>query len=162
MSKQLPPPTLAIQATEVPARKKPSNYPPIFAARLAGRRKHPLGDWFGLTHFGINLTYLAPRATSALRHSHSRQDEFIYILQGNPTLISDAGEYELEAGMCAGFKAGAGLSHHLINRTQQEVVYLEAGDRQAGDEAVYPEDDLLAVLDEHGQWRFTHKDGSPY
>lgn len=162
MSKQLPPPTLAIQATEVPARKKPSNYPPIFAARLAGRRKHPLGDWFGLTHFGINLTYLAPGAASALRHSHSRQDEFIYILQGNPTLITDAGEYELEAGMCAGFKAGTGLSHHLINRTQQEVVYLEAGDRQAGDEAVYPEDDLLAVLDEHGQWRFTHKDGSPY
>jgi len=128
---------------------------------MAGRRKHPLGDLFGLANFGVNLTRLAPGAVSALRHAHSRQDEFIYVLQGSPTLHTDEGRTALAPGMCAGFKAGTGNAHCLVNDTGEEVVYLEVGDRTAGDEGSYPDDDLVARLVEGG-WRFEHKDGTPY
>lgn len=151
----------AIQASEAPARVKPSNYPEPFAARMAGRQKQPLGDLFGLTNFGVNLTRLAPHAVSSLRHAHTRQDEFIYILQGHPTLHTDAGRTRLAPGMCAGFKAGSGNGHRLLNETAEEVVYLEVGDRTPGDEGSYPDDDLKALL-VAGQWKFVHKDGTPY
>ena len=92
---------VAIFAADAPARVKPSNYPEPFASRMNGRRKHPLGDVFGLANFGVNLTRLAPGAVSALRHAHSRQDEFVYILEGTPTLRTDAGATLLAPGMCA-------------------------------------------------------------
>jgi len=152
---------VAIVAAQAPPRTKPSNYPEPFASRMAGREKRPLGDLFGLTNFGVNLTRLLPGAGSALRHAHTRQDEFIYILQGNAVLVTDAGEAQLCAGMCAGFKFGTGNAHQLLNRSGEEVIYLEVGDRSAGDAAVYPDDDLQAALVE-GKWRFMHKDGSPY
>ena len=136
----------AISACEAPARVKPTNYPEPFASRMTGRVKQPLGDLFGLTNFGVNLTRLAPRAVSALRHAHTRQDEFVYILQGHPTLHTDEGRTRLSPGMCAGFKAGTGNGHRLINETEEEVVYLEAGDRTPGDEGSYPDDDLQALL----------------
>jgi uncharacterized cupin superfamily protein len=151
----------AVVAAEAPARSKASNYPEPFAARMAGRRKQPLGDLFGLTNFGVNLTRLAPNAVSALRHAHSRQDEFVYILQGRPTLHTDAGRTRLAPGMCAGFKAGTGNGHCLINDTKEDVVYLEVGDRTPGDEGTYPDDDLKATRVD-GQWQFVHKDGTAY
>lgn len=128
---------------------------------MAGREKRCLGDWFGLSNFGVNLTTLSPGAVSALRHAHTTQDELIYILHGHPVLISDAGEMQLSPGMCAGFKAGTGNAHQLVNRTSEEVQYLEIGDRSPGDGVVYPDDDLQAVLVD-GRWQFTHKDGSRY
>lgn len=152
---------IALPAAEAPARTKPSNYPEPFASRMAGREKRPLGDLFGLTNFGVNLTRLAPGAVSSLRHAHTRQDEFVYILQGHPTLHTDAGRTALAPGMCAGFKAGTGNGHRLINETTQDVVYLEIGDRTAGDEGSYPDDDLKALRVD-GKWQFVHKDGSPY
>ena len=152
---------IAINAAEAPARAKSSNYPEPFASRMAGRVKRPLGDLFGLTNFGVNLTRLAPRAVSALRHAHTRQDEFVFILQGHPILQTDQGRTQLSPGMCAGFKAGTGNGHHLINETSEDVVYLEVGDRAPGDEGSYPDDDLQALLVE-GKWRFVHRDGSPY
>ncbi|MGH8668454.1 MAG: cupin domain-containing protein [Burkholderiales bacterium] len=152
----------AIKARDAPARARRSNYPEPFASGVAGREKRPLGDLFGLQNFGVNLTRLAPGAVSALRHAHSRQDEFIYVLEGQPTLVTDAGETLLEPGMCAGFKAGSGEAHHLVNRSSQDVVYLEVGDRTPGDEAIYPDDDLQAAVGEDGRWRFTRKDGTPY
>jgi len=151
----------AIRATDAPARIKRSNYPEPFASRMAGRSKHPLGDVFGLVNFGVNLTRLAPGAMSALRHAHSRQDEFVYILQGRPTLHTDEGRTPLAPGMCAGFKAGTGNGHCLINETKEDVVYLEIGDRTPGDEGSYPDDDIKAALVD-GKWRFTRKDGSTY
>jgi uncharacterized cupin superfamily protein len=152
---------VALSAAQAPLRTKPSNYPEPFASRMAGRQKRPLGDLFGLTNFGVNLTHLAPGAVSALRHAHSRQDEFIYILQGHPTLHTDEGRTPLAPGDCAGFAAGSGNGHRLVNETAEEVVYLEVGDRTEGDKVLYPDDDLQAVqLD--GQWRYAHKDGSPY
>ena len=157
----LPTYPLAIVAAEAPARTKASNYPEPFASRMAGRRKQPLGDVFGLTNFGVNLTRLAPGAVSALRHAHSRQDEFVYVLQGHPTLHTDEGRTSLAPGMCAGFRAGTGNAHRLVNETGDEVVYLEVGDRTAGDEGSYPDDDLKALRGE-GAWTFVHKDGTPY
>lgn len=152
---------IAIIAAEAPARSKPSSYPEPFAALMVGREKRPLGDLFGLTNFGVNLTRLAPNAVSALRHAHTKQDEFVYILQGYPTLHTDEGRSQLSPGMCAGFKAGSGNGHRLINETSEDVIYLEIGDRTLGDEGSYPDDDLKAVFME-GKWTFVHKDGTPY
>src|SRR5258705_4124942 len=101
---------------------------------MAGREKRPLGDLFGLTNFGVNLTRLAPNSVSSIRHAHTKQDEFIYILQGHPTLHTDQGRTHLSPGMCAGFKAGTGNGHRLLNETSAEVVYLEVADRTSGDE----------------------------
>ena len=99
---------------------------------------------------------------SALRHAHSRQDEFIYVLQGRPTLVTDSGETELEPGMCAGFKAGTGDAHRLVNRSKSDALYLEIGDRSARDGVTYPDDDLKATLTADGAWRYTKKDGTPH
>lgn len=152
---------VAVLASQAKPRTKRSIYPEPFASRMAGREKRPLGDVFGLANFGVNLTKLMPGAVSALRHAHSLQDEFIYVLHGHPVLITDAGETQLAPGMCAGFKAGTGDAHQLLNRSSEEVTYLEVGDRSAGDSAVYPDDDLQAVLVD-GEWQFSRKDGSPY
>ncbi|MDA8383246.1 MAG: cupin domain-containing protein [Betaproteobacteria bacterium] len=152
----------AIVAAEAAPRTTPSIYPKPFAARMAGRQKHPLGEVFGLKNFGVNLTRLEPGAISALRHAHSRQDEFIYVLSGTPILVTGEGETLLGPGVCAGFRAGAGSAHHLVNRSGEPVVYLEVGDRSPGDEATYPDDDLQAALGPDGQWRFAHKDGASY
>jgi uncharacterized cupin superfamily protein len=152
----------AIAALDAAPRAKPSNYPEPFAARVAGREKRPLGDVFGLANFGVNLTRLRPGACSALRHAHAKQDEFVYILSGNPILIDDRGEVQLLPGMCAGFKAGTGNGHHLVNRSGEDVLYLEIGDRTPGDSATYPDDDLAAGLGADGSWQFKHRDGTPY
>ena len=152
---------VAIVAAEANPRTKPTNYPEPFASRMNGRVKRPLGDVFALTNFGVNLTRLAPGAGSSLRHAHSTQDEFIYVLEGSPVLITDAGETQLSPGMCAGFKADTGNGHQLLNRTAEDVVYLEVGDRTAGDSAFYPDDDIQAVF-MSGAWQFAHKDGTSY
>ena len=152
---------VAIVAADAPARVKPSNYPGPFASRMRGREKRPLGDLFGLTNFGVNLTRLVPGGVSALRHAHSKQDEFVYILAGRPTLHTDEGKMELAPGMCAGFKAGTGNGHRLINETGEDVVYLEVGDRAPGEAVNYPDDDLVAEYVD-GKLRFAHKDGTAY
>jgi len=153
---------VAIAALDAPPRSKPSNYPEPFASRMAGREKRPLGDLFGLSNFGVNLTHLAPGAGSALRHAHSKQDEFIYVVAGHPVLVTDEGETALAPGMCAGFQAGSGNGHQLLNRTGADVLYLEVGDRSAGDAVTYPDDDLRAAMGGDGKWQFVHKDGTPY
>ncbi len=152
---------IAVVATQVAPRTKLSNYPEPFVSRMEGREKRLLGNLFGISNFGVNLTRLLPGASSALRHAHSKQDEFIYILHSHPMLLTDAGETQLSPGMCAGFKAGTGNAHQLVNRTSEAVSYLEVGDRSAGDSAVYPDDDLQALLVD-GKWQFAHKNGSPY
>lgn len=154
---------VALFAAEAAPRARKSIYPEAFSGRIGERIKRPLGDPFGLTVFGVNLTTLKPGAMSALRHAHAKQDEFVYILEGYPTLVTDEGETQLKPGMCAGFKAGTGNGHHLLNKGQHDVVYLEIGDRTPGDSAEYPDDDLRVLKSENGQRRvFVHKDGSPY
>lgn len=154
-------PSIAVVAAEAPPRTRQSNYPEPYASRMAGREKRPLGDLFGLTNFGVNLTRLAPSGSSALRHAHAKQDEFIYVLRGNPTLLTDEGETQLSPGMCAGFKAGSGNGHCLVNRTTEEVVFLEIGDRAPGETVAYPDDDLQLIL-VGGKQKFAHKDGTLY
>lgn len=161
MADPRPPYPVAVVAADAPTRTKPSNYPEPFASQMSGRQKQPLGDLFGLVNFGVNRTRLAPNAVSSLRHAHTKQDEFIYILQGHPTLHTDAGRTRLSPGMCAGFKAGTGDGHRLINETAEDVVYLEMGDRTPGDAGSYPDDDLQALKVQDG-WQFAHKDGTPY
>jgi uncharacterized cupin superfamily protein len=138
-----------------------TNYPEPFKKLVAGRIKKRLGDAVGLKNFGVNLVKLEPGSCSALRHWHTAQDEFIYILEGEVTLVTDNGEQILSPGMSAGFPAGEANGHHLINRSDQIVVYLEVGDRTPNDKAHYPDDDLVAK-DNSGSWVFTHKDGSSY
>ena len=154
-------PPIALAAVAAPPRTKPSNYPEPFFRRMGKREKHPLGDLFGLKNFGVNLTRLKPGGKSALLHRHSKQDEFVYIIEGNPILMTDRGEVALAPGMCAGFAAG-GIAHQLVNRSNSDVVYLEVGDRTPGDDGTYPADDLRAVLGADSKWQFTHKDGRPY
>jgi uncharacterized cupin superfamily protein len=149
----------AIVAADVEARRSTS-YPLEFAARVAGRSKQALGECFGLSHFGVNRTTLAPGSQSSLRHRHAVQDEFVYVLEGELVLIDDHGETLLRPGMCAGFAHG-GSAHHLVNRSSADAVYLEVGDRLPGDSADYPDDDLRALPKGSG-WRYTHRNGEPY
>ncbi len=152
---------IAVVAKDAAPRTKPSIYPEPFASQMTGRVKRTLGDLFGLSNFGVNLAVLQPKAVSALRHAHTRQDEFVYVLEGHPTLYTDEGATRLSPGMCAGFKAATGNGHRLVNETDANVVYLEVGDRTPGDEASYPDDDIKAVMQD-GKWMFSHKDGRPY
>src|SRR5262249_42367 len=132
-----------------------------FKSRVKGREKRRLGDAFGLANFGVNLTCLRPGAVSSVRHFHTKQDEFVYILEGAPTLVTDTGPMKLAPGMCAGFRDGSNDGHHLKNDSDTDVWYLEIGDRGAGDTAIYPDDDL-ALTHKNGVLSYIHKDGTPY
>jgi uncharacterized cupin superfamily protein len=155
-------PPAAAFAADVPLRATRTGNPVPFAARVAGRRKRALGDHFGLVNFGVNLTLLAPGTVSSLRHAHASQDEFVYVLEGTPTLITDEGSLLLAPGMCAGFRAGSSNAHHLVNLSAGNVLYLEIGDRSAGDSVCYPDDDLVATTAADGSRCFAHKDGTAF
>jgi uncharacterized cupin superfamily protein len=137
-------------------------YPAPYASLVEGRLKRKLGEYFELTNFGVNLTHLSPGAVSALAHSHSKQDEFIFVLKGTPTLVLGEDEFTLNPGDCYGLKAATGIAHQLVNQTGENVTYLEIGDRAEGDEVEYPNDDLKATPLTNGAWAITHKDGRLY
>lgn len=139
-----------------------TGYPPPFDALVAGRFRKRLGDAGGLTRFGVNLTRLAPGAASAQRHWHHREDEFVYILAGTAVLVEDAGETVMRPGDAAAFTAGEPNGHHLVNRSDADVVYLEIGSRIPGESADYPDVDLKAVPGPDGSLQYVRKDGSPY
>ena len=136
-------------------------YPAPFAAGLEGRIKRALTEALGLTQFGVNLTTLEPGAMSALRHWHAKEDECVYLLEGELVLITDEGECVLKPGMAAGFPAGDANGHHLINRSTQPATYLEIGTRSQDEDATYPDVDLRAEKRD-GRYRFVRKSGEPY
>jgi uncharacterized cupin superfamily protein len=138
-----------------------SGYPAPYSEAVAKREKRALGDALGLSHFGVNLVRLPPGTASAQRHWHSAEDEFVYILEGEVELVADAGSQRLTPGMAAGFPAGRPDGHQLVNRSTQDVLYLEVGDRQAGDEVDYPGIDLR-MLSRNGRYFYAHKDGTPW
>lgn len=150
-----------LHAKEAQPNAVKSLMPPPLANRVQGREKRKLGDLFGLTNFGVNIVKIAPGGISSLRHSHALQDEFIYVLEGNPTLYTNEGPTLLAPGMCAGFKAGTDQAHNLENKTDSAVWYLEIGDRTPNDHADYPDEDLQADFT-NGCWIFTHKDGTAW
>jgi len=150
----------AIDPSTVPA-VTGSRYPEPFKSRVSARRKQRLGDALGLKNYGVNLTMIPPGAVSALRHWHSLEDEFIYIVSGELTLVTNDGEQRLTPGMCAGFPAGKADGHYLVNRTQRDAVYLEVGDRRPEDAVTYPDDDIAGQATPQGR-RFAHKDGTSY
>ena len=136
-------------------------YPEPWRAVTEGREKAALGDVVGLTQFGVNLTRLKPGAASALRHWHEAEDEFVYVLEGEITLIDDGGTTVLQPGDAAGFKAGVANGHHLVNRSQRDAVYLEVGTRAKHERAHYSDVDLVYDRDESG-FRFSRKSGEAY
>ena len=150
----------ALDAKELPEASG-SNYPQPFRGRVAGRHRRRLGDAFGLKNFGVNLTRLDPGSESSMRHWHARQDELVYVLEGEVTLVTDAGRQKLGPGMTAGFAAGSGDAHQLVNESGRPAWYLEIGDRTAGDEVTYSDVDM-AARSIAGQWVFLHKDCKPY
>jgi uncharacterized cupin superfamily protein len=153
--------TLPALDPESVAERRGSTYPEPFRSRMGDRAKRALGDACGLTQFGVNLVTLAPGGQSALRHWHTLEDEFVWMLEGEVVLVTDAGEQRLAAGMCAGYPAGRRDGHHFVNRSDRPARYLEIGSRVPGDNAFYPDDDLMWGLAEDGEYP-AHKDGRPY
>ena len=154
-------PAVAIEAAAAPARARASNYPEPFAARMAGREKRPLGDLFGLTKFGVNLTRLAPGAVTALRHAHSRQDEFVYVLAGEPTLVTDAGETVLRPARAPGSRRAAAM--RIIWSTAPPA--RSCCSRSAtGPQATRSPTRTTTSSPSASRagWRFVRKDGRPY
>ncbi|WP_104027826.1 cupin domain-containing protein [Vibrio jasicida] len=137
-------------------------FPEPFKSHLGQSECKGLGDLFGLSQFGVNLEILEPNAQSALRHWHTKSDEFLYVLDGELYLITDEGEQVMTRGMCAGFPAGAENGHHLVNRSDSQAKFIVIGSRVAGDEAHYPDDDFKWVVKSSGEWVASRKDGTPY
>src|ERR1700732_3603369 len=138
-----------------------TGYPPPLDRVVVGRERKRLGNAVGLDQFGVNLTTLKPGASSALRHWHQKEDELVYILEGEVVLIEDEGETVLKPGDAAGFKANTPNGHHLVNKSQRDAVFLDIGTRSRHEKASYPDVDLVAVRDDAGM-RSPHKSGEPY
>ncbi len=147
-----------IDIAAVPERKG-TGYPAPFDAPCAQRVRQRLGNAGGLRDFGVNLTRLPPGGWSSQRHWHSDEDEFVYVLEGELTLVEDGGETLLRAGDCAAFPKGSGDGHHMINRSAATAVYLEVGSRSPADVTTCSDVDIVSTA---ADGRFTHKDGSPY
>jgi uncharacterized cupin superfamily protein len=139
-----------------------ASYPEAFAESCRGRVKRALGNAVGLTHFGVNLVHLPPGQATSQRHWHEQEDEFVYVLEGEVVLVTDAGEETLTAGMAAGFPAGAANGHCIVNKSDAVAVLLEVGDRTNGETVHYPDIDLHGRGTPGGGFSFTHKDGRPY
>jgi uncharacterized cupin superfamily protein len=148
-----------IDTSKIPSAPIPS-YPKEFAHVICGRYKQRLGDAAGLTQFGVNITRIAAGSASALRHWHEQEDEFIYVLEGELVLAENDGETVLKAGDCAGFKAGSGIAHCLINRTGRDALYLEVGTRAKSERVHYPDVDFMMERDATAR-RYFRKSGEP-
>jgi len=151
----------ALDPATVPPRSR-SGYPEPYRSRVLPREKRALGDALGLTKIGVNLTTLPPGKESSMRHFHTREDELVFVVEGEVVLRTDEGEQTLTAGMCAGFPAGSKNGHHVVNRSDRPARYLEISNRDAEDGAEYPDVDLAYRKAPGGGAIFTHKDGTPY
>ncbi len=139
-----------------------TSYPEPHRAANQTRYNRRLGDHAGLRNFGVNLTRIIPGGQSSYRHAHSRQDEFIFVLEGEVVLQTNDGEQTLKPGMCAGFPAGSGDAHRFVNRSATDAKLLVIGDRSSGDEITYPDVDMHAALGPDGAYRFSTKSGKPF
>jgi len=148
-----------------PTEIKESNattYPMPYHTDNTHRYNRRLGDHARLTHYGVVLTRIVPGGQSSHRHAHSAQDEFVYVLEGEPVLETNDGAQQLKPGMCAGFPAGTGDAHRFVNRTDKDVLLLVVGDRSPHDDVTYPDVDMHLKWQPDGGRRFFRKDGTPY
>lgn len=139
-----------------------TGYPEPFRADQAKRWNRRLGNHVGLANFGVNLTRIVPGGQSSALHGHTKQDEFVWVLEGEVVLETAKGAQLLHAGQCAGFPAGKGEAHRFVNRSDKDVLLLVVGDRTPGDEVYYPTLDLHARMQPGGKYVFSRKDGSPF
>ena len=139
-----------------------TSYPEKFKPLNSRRWNRRLGDHVGLTNFGVKLTRVEPGAQTSARHAHTRQDEFIWVIEGTVMLETNEGAQTLNAGMCAGFPAGGGNAHRFVNKTDKDVLLLIVGDRTPFDEVTYPDIDNHAKAGADGKYFFTKKGGSPH
>jgi uncharacterized cupin superfamily protein len=157
----MPPLSLPALDPRTVEEKRGTSYPEPFRSRMGDRAKRRLGEALGLRQFGVNLVTLGPGGQSALRHWHTQEDEFVYVLSGEVVLVTDRGEQILCAGTCAGYPGGSRDAHHMQNRSAAPAVYLEVGSRIEGDVGFYPDDDLMWIELEDGTVA-AHKDGRFY
>jgi len=136
-----------------------SSYPKPHDAQMVGRSQQGIGDAAGLTQFGANLVRLAPGALSSLRHWHERQDEFLVVTEGTLVLVDDDGDTPLVPGDCCAFPAGDGNAHHLVNRSDQDAVFVVVGTRTEAEVGWYADLDMKVTVDSSGM-RYTRRDGS--
>lgn len=154
-----------IDALQVAPQSHPTTYPSEFASVVDGRTKRRLGNHFGLVNFGVNLTTLDPKSSSSLQHYHRTQDEFLYVMQGNPTLLLGENKIPMSAGQCVGFPKNQEVGHCIVNDSEHEtVILLEVGDRSPNDVVHYPGVDMMAesLTERKGGYRFLHLSGTPY
>ena len=149
-----------IDIPKVPV-ERATTYPDPYWQVTVGREKQRLGNSIGLNQFGVNLVTLKPGAWSSQRHWHRNEDEFVYVLEGEITLVEDHGEVVLKPGDTAGWKANSRIGHCLINRTKQDARYIEVGTRAPFETAVYPDIDMRAERDKNGM-RYLKKTGEPH
>ncbi len=136
-------------------------YPDQYKPLVPGRAKKVIGDSLGLKNYGVNIVKLEPGGCSSVRHWHTRQDEFIYVIEGEITVVNDDGEFIMSAGMVAGFPGGAENGHHMFNRAEKDAIFMEVGDRLPGDSVDFSDVDLLSRQLKAG-WQFTNRKGKPF
>jgi uncharacterized cupin superfamily protein len=139
-----------------------SSMPEEFREGQRKRFNRRLGDYAGLKNFGVNLIRVEPGGQSSARHAHTKQDEFVYVLEGEFVLVTDGGRQTVGPGTCIGFPAGTGDGHHFLNETDRDAIFLVAGDRTPGDEVTYSDIDLELKTGLDGLRKWRRKDGSPY
>jgi uncharacterized cupin superfamily protein len=139
-----------------------TSYPPPYHTDNSNRYNRRVGDHAGLAHYGVVLTRIVPGGQSSHRHAHTTQDEFVYVLEGEPMLETNGGAQQLKPGMCAGFPAGTDDAHRFLNRTDRDVLLLVVGDRSPNDDVRYPDVDMHLACQPDGSRRFFHKNGTPY
>lgn len=149
---------MALDSKSVPPRKKISSYPEKFLSIIGSREKRQLGDFFGISTFGVNLTRLPTNSQSSIFHKHSHQQEFIFILEGEVVLVFDF-IVPLVSGMCAGFLP-SGPPHNLVNRSSMDAWIIEISDRPKCDNIIYPKDDLAGKVNAQGTITYSKKNGS--
>ena len=153
--------TKVFTASEV-SETNSSGYPEPFREAQRARFNRRLGDHAGLKNYGVNMVRVVPGGQSSARHSHSHQDEFVYVLEGEFVLVTNSGRRTVGRGTCVGFPAGSGDAHHFLNESGHDAVFLVVGDRTSADEVAYPDIDLALKFGSDGNKGFHHKDGSPY
>lgn len=162
MPSKLPRPRLPAFDPKDLTESNATSYPAVFKEANSHRWNRRLGDHAGLRNFGVNLTRIEPGAQSSARHAHTKQDEFIWVVEGELVLETNEGSQTLGSGMCAGFAAGCGDAHRFVNRSGKDAFILVIGDRTPFDEVTYPDIDNHARAGADGKYVFTKKDGSPH